>query len=442
MTQTTQVESVGFRTLGIVPQILEILDKVKFDTPTPIQAAAIPAAIAGQDILGIAQTGTGKTLAFGIPMIQYLAQKPGTGLVIVPTRELALQVEEELYKFSRKANLRTAVIIGGAAMGPQKQALRGEPAIIVGTPGRLMDHLQQGSLRLDDVAILVLDEADRMLDMGFAPQISQIVKSVPKERQTMLFSATMPDSISKLAHSYLKNPKRIEVAQAGTPAAHINQSVLMVPGDSKRSALQQLLSDHAGTVLVFSRTKHGARKICASVQGMGHHAAEIHSNKSLAQRREALDGFKSGRYRVLIATDIASRGIDVNNIELVVNYDLPDNLEDYVHRIGRTGRAGKAGKAISLVTPAERGDVRRIEKLIRQPLPLAPMGNFVPVRDVKLATDTFVRDGEGDERQDFDQPRGGRSFHKPFRSSGGGNGGGAGRPKKAWGARTAGHSFR
>ncbi len=368
----------SFTNLGIAPRLLDMIVQHKFKTPTPIQHQSIPSAIEGKDIVGIAQTGTGKTLAFGIPMIQRLSTLKGRGLVLLPTRELALQVDEVLQTFGRPLGVGTAVLIGGEAMGRQMQALRRQPRILVATPGRLIDHLQQGTVKLGDIQILVLDEADRMLDMGFAPQLSRILKTVPKERQTLLFSATMPSAIVKMAASYMHIPVRIEVAPAGTAAEHVEQEIIVVNRESKLPLLAALLKEYLGAVLVFSRTKHGAKKICRVLYQSGFTVAEIHSNRSLSQRREALSGFKAGRYRVLVATDIAARGIDVSNIELVVNFDLPDNSEDYVHRIGRTGRAGRKGKAISFATPDQRGNVRAIERLIRKTLTMVPLPASLP----------------------------------------------------------------
>ncbi len=323
--------------------------------------------------MGIAQTGTGKTLAFGLPMIQRLAQGSGKqkGLVILPTRELALQVNETLEKIGRPIGLKTAILIGGENMGKQIRMLRLNPHIIIATPGRLIDHLEQKTLHLTTVSILVLDEADRMLDMGFAPQIKRIMLTVPKVRQTMLFSATMPDEIVNLAKSFMSLPLRIEVAPAGTAIELVEQELFFVQREEKLALLQNLLKEYTGSILVFSRTKFGAKKIARTVRNLGHTASEIHSNRSLNQRIEALDGFKIGRYRVLVATDIAARGIDVSGIQLVINYDLPSTAEDYVHRIGRTGRAGMAGKAISFATPDQRAEVRGIERLIRTNLPVS-----------------------------------------------------------------------
>jgi ATP-dependent RNA helicase RhlE len=367
-----------FSNLGIAPKLLEILDKNKFITPTPIQAQSIPSAIEGKDLMGIAQTGTGKTLAFGIPMIQRLAQSGGQkkGLVILPTRELALQVDETLRKVGGSLGLRTAILIGGEAMNRQLRALKQNPHIVIATPGRLIDHLETTKLSLSNVSILVLDEADRMLDMGFAPQIKKILIKVPKQRQTMLFSATMPNEIVDIAKSYMNLPLRVEVAPAGSAVKTVTQELFFLDKAEKPHMLKNILSQYKGSVLVFSRTKHGASKIARIVRDMGHSATEIHSNRSLSQRIAALDGFKIGKFRVLVATDIAARGIDVTGIELVINYDLPATAEDYVHRIGRTGRAGLTGHAISFATPDQRGDVRSIERLIRKTLPVAKLPVF------------------------------------------------------------------
>lgn len=369
MTATTP-QSQSFEGLGIAPKLFQILVQNKFTIPTPIQLQSIPVAIEGKDVMGIAQTGTGKTLAFGIPMLQRLAQLKGRGLVILPTRELAIQVDESMQKIGKPLGLKTSVLIGGEPISRQIRSLRQNPHIIIGTPGRINDHLEHNSIDLSKVSILVLDEADRMLDMGFEPQIKRILAKVPKDRQTMLFSATMPDQIVKIATSYMKIPIRIEVAPAGSTARDVAQEVFFVARDQKISLLEKILNEHKGSILVFTRTKFGAKKIAHALRQLKHTSSEIHSNRSLAQRREALEGFKIGKYRILVATDIAARGIDVTGIELVVNYDLPENPEDYVHRIGRTGRAGRVGKAISLATPDQKYDVRSIERLIRVTLPI------------------------------------------------------------------------
>ena len=368
MTQTPPTDFFG---LGIAPNLLDVLQKLKYTVPTPIQAKAIPLGIQGQDLIGIAQTGTGKTLAFSIPMLQRISALKGKGLVLLPTRELALQVEETMRKLGFKFGLKTALLIGGASMHMQIQAVRKNPHVIIATPGRLLDHLQQKTVHLDQVKMLVLDEADRMLDMGFAPQINKILAVVPKDRQTLLFSATMPAEIARIASRHMKLPVSVEIARSGTAAERVEQELYVVSKQDKIHLLEKLLNEYHGTVLVFSRTKHGAKKITRDVRMMKHTVAEIHSNRSLAQRREALDGFKSGKYRVLIATDIAARGIDVTGIELVINFDLPDQAEDYVHRIGRTARAGRTGKAISFATPDQGSDIKQIERLVRVHLPIS-----------------------------------------------------------------------
>lgn len=363
-----------FNTLGIEPRILDVLSRAGFKTPTSIQHKAIPIAVQGKDIIGIAQTGTGKTLAFSIPLLQQLLKSgKGKGLIILPTRELAIQINETIQKIGRSFGIRTAVLIGGSSMYQQVREIRATPHVIIGTPGRINDHIEQRILNLSDVSILVLDEADRMFDMGFAPQIIKILQSVPKDRQTMLFSATMPDGIVKIATNHMKLPVRVEIARAGTTAEKVEHELFFVKKDQKIALLKKLLEEYKGSVLVFLRVKHSARKICNELRDIGITSAEIHSNRSLGQRREALDGFKIGRYRVLVATDIASRGIDVKNIELVVNFDLPENAEDYVHRIGRTGRAGTTGRAISFVLPDQGGKIRSIEKLTRLRLPVSKL---------------------------------------------------------------------
>lgn len=384
MNQTKQ--TLGFYNLGIAPNILAILDKLNFKVPTPIQEKSIPPAIEGKDMIGIAQTGTGKTLAFGIPMIQ-AALSGKEGLVVLPTRELALQVNEVFQKIGISLGIRTAVLIGGESIGRQIQALRRSPRIVIGTPGRIIDHLEQRTLSLKSVSVLVLDEADRMLDMGFAPQLKRILQVVPRDRQTMLFSATMPQDIVTIAKVNMKLPVRVEIAPSGTTVAKVTQELFFVEKNDKLRLLEKLLNEYRGSVLVFSRTKHGAHRIAGNVRAIGHTAAELHSNRSLGQRREALEGFKNGRYRVLVATDIAARGIDVKGIELVLNYDLPQSPEDYVHRIGRTARAGGAGHAISFATPDQRGDVRGIERLIRATLPLSKLPELPPARKIQIVPD-------------------------------------------------------
>jgi len=401
-------KALDFYGLGIAPKILDILDQLKFTTPTPIQLKSIPVTIEGKDIVGIAQTGTGKTLAFGIPMIQRLAQYKGKGLVLLPTRELAVQVDEHLKMIGQKIGLRTAVLIGGEPARKQIEVLRRNPHIIVATPGRLNDLLKQKVLHLNDIKILVFDEADMMFDMGFAPQIEMILKLVPKVRQTMLFSATMPPAILKIINQHMALPVRIEVAPAGTPAERVIQEMIMIKKEDKFTELEKILREYPGSILVFSRTKHNAKKICHKLTQLGHKAAEIHSNRSLSQRREALSGFKNGRYRILVATDIAARGIDVSGIELVLNYDLPDNSEDYVHRIGRTGRAGKAGRAISFAMPSQAKEIRDIERLIKKNIAVSRRG-----QGANMATGVKPSQGERSQNPRRFQAQGRRSEFQP-----------------------------
>lgn len=374
----------SFANLGISPSILKQIQKLGFNKPTPIQAQAIPIAILGNDLMGIAQTGTGKTIAFGIPLIHSLSQKKGTGLILLPTRELAIQVEQSLQAIGREFGLKTVVLIGGTPIGPQIRALAHKPQIIIATPGRLIDHINQKKVMLNDNRILILDEADLMLDMGFGPDINKIISTLPKkDRQTMLFSATMPTKIINLAKNYMRSPLCVEVAPAGTVAENIQQEVFIVPKIKKLALLEELLKQYQNKVLVFSRTKHGAKKITRALNDFGYRAAEIHSNRSLAQRSKALKDFKSNFRNILVATDIAARGIDVKDIELVINYDLPDDISDYIHRIGRTGRAGKNGKAISFAVPEQKRDLFAIEKLINFKLPIKPLPNL-PNKSEKL----------------------------------------------------------
>ncbi len=420
----------SFNGLNIAPNILEVLDREKFTVPTPIQASCIPSGVEGKDIIGIAQTGTGKTLAFGIPMIQRVIQNAGHGLIILPTRELALQVDETFQRIGRSLGIRTAVLIGGASMGLQKQMIRNRPNVVIATPGRLIDHLEHRTITLNTVKILVLDEADRMLDMGFAPQINKILLMVPKDRQTMLFSATMPTEIVKIATTHMQLPLRVEVAPAGTTADRVEQEVFIVNKADKIRLLEHILKESKGSILVFSRTKYGAKKITHAVAVMGHKSAEIHSNRSLAQRKEALEGFRNGRYRVLIATDIASRGIDVTGIELVINYDLPDDPSDYVHRIGRTARAGREGKAISFVEPSQSGAIRNIERLVRKQITRKPLPTSLPVAVVmpRIARDEErfgSRPPQGQNgRPSFSRGGRGGDHKRGARSGGGGRSGG------------------
>jgi ATP-dependent RNA helicase RhlE len=418
MLQSPQQPNISFDGLGIAPRILEILDRMRFAHPTPIQHKAIPIGIEGKDVIGIAQTGTGKTLAFAIPIIQHLSQRKGRSLILAPTRELALQINETFVKIAPSFGIRTVVIIGGASMDMQLAALRKSPRVIIATPGRLVDHIDRRTVLLADVSILVLDEADRMLDMGFMPQIERVLKVIPKNRQTMLFSATIPGEVVKIAAAHMKLPIHVEVAPSGTTAEGIIQELFIVRKSAKKELLLKLLERYRGAVLVFSRTKIGARKIAGFLRGTGHAAAEIHSNRSLSQRKEALEGFKTGRYRILVATDIAARGIDVIGIELVLNYDIPEDTENYVHRIGRTGRAGHEGRAISFATPEQGGDVRNIERLIKTALPVVehpgfPRERFTHYSSNRPQRHQFYTRRKDKQRRRKRYHRSGHNFNRP-----------------------------
>lgn len=359
-------EQIRFSDLGISDSLLAVLDNLKLEIPTPIQRKAIPVAIAGQDLIGIAQTGTGKTFAYGLPTLQRLGADKGQALVIAPTRELATQVEESFKTLGHSLGLKTALLIGGESLDRQLFHLRKKPHVVVATPGRLIDHLARRTFKLDQIKVLILDEADMMLDMGFAPQIKEILKQAPTDRQTLLFSATMPPAILSLAATFMRLPVSIEVAPPGTTAAKVDQEIFIINPEDRVAHLLKVLAYYKGSVLVFVRTKHGVKNLTARLQDLGHKAVEIHSNLSLNRRRLALAGFKSKKDRILVATDVAARGLDVSGIELVVNFNLPDNSDDYVHRIGRTGRADQPGKAITFATPSERREIKEIERLINK----------------------------------------------------------------------------
>lgn len=385
-----------FDGLGIHPTFLGMLERAGFTEPTPIQRQSIPVSVQGEDVLGIAQTGTGKTLAFGIPMVQRLVTEGGVGLVVLPTRELAVQVDRALMRIGKELGLRTALLIGGEAMGKQLRAVKASPHIYIVTPGRLIDHLEQKTVQLNAVRVLVLDEADRMLDMGFAPQLRRIMEAVPADRQTLLFSATMPDDIVDIAKKFMRTPVRVEVARPGTAASTITQEVVFVHRKEKMAVLRLLLQEEPGKTLVFTRTKFGAKKVAKAIRDWGMNSVEIHSNRTLNQRLAALQGFKTGKYQVLVATDIAARGIDASGIALVINFDLPAQAEDYVHRIGRTGRAGRAGKAIAVAAFEEKRDVRDIERLIGQMLPVRRMDGVeaLPEEAAPVRERSFSRGGD------------------------------------------------
>jgi len=367
------VTDVTFAALGVAEPILRALSAENYTHPTPIQARAIPALLAGRDLLGIAQTGTGKTAAFGLPLLQKLSighvpprPREAKALILAPTRELAVQIEDSLRIYGRFLNLKRAVILGGVSQNAQVNAMKHGVDILVATPGRLLDLVQQKHIRLDAVSVLIVDEADRMLDMGFIRDVRKIVAHLPKERQSMMFSATMPDDIVKLVGDMLKSPERIEVSPQSRTADRIDQKLYFVSMPQKRQLLAELLKDEAmNRVIVFTRTKHGANRVAEHLVKNGTKADAIHGNKSQNARQRALESFRSGNVRVLVATDIAARGIDIDDISHVVNFELPNEPESYVHRIGRTARAGGAGIAISFCDPSEREYLRDIERLIR-----------------------------------------------------------------------------
>jgi ATP-dependent RNA helicase RhlE len=361
-----------FADLQLSDVSLRSVDRAGFEHPTPIQARAIPPALEGRDVIGIAATGTGKTAAFLLPILERLSGKTGTrALVLAPTRELALQIGDELVRFARGRRVRGAVVIGGVGMGAQAQALRDGHEVIVATPGRLVDHLAQGNARLDRIEILVLDEADRMLDMGFKPQLTRILQKLPRARQTLLFSATTAGEVGEFSRSHLHDPVQVEVSRSGTTAARAEQRVFLCDQEEKLPLLLTLLAEDPLSTLVFTRTKRRADRVFKGVQRAGHKVARIHADRSQGQRRQALDGFKDGFYRVLVATDIAARGIDVTDIGHVVVFDLPHVPEDYVHRVGRTARAGAAGRASTFCSPEETGLLHDVERLTRAQLPRA-----------------------------------------------------------------------
>jgi ATP-dependent RNA helicase RhlE len=360
-----------FRSLGLEPRILRAIQEAGYTEPTPIQTAAIPQVLAGHDLIGIAQTGTGKTAAFTLPILTRLAtqppqQKPGTQvLVIAPTRELVVQIEENVRAYARHLRLRIATVFGGVGENPQKVALSEGADIVIATPGRLLDLMGRRFGNFSSLQFLVLDEADRMLDMGFLPSIRDIVRALPRQRQTLMFSATFSKEIEALTHQFQRSPKVVQIGRRANPAATVTQLVYEVPHDAKLNLLLHLLREPGlNMVLVFSRTKHGADRVARQLEQRGIRTGTLHSNRSQNQRLRALKDFKSGAVRVLVATDIAARGIDVDGISHVVNFDFPKHPEDYVHRIGRTGRALAIGEALSFATPEDHSALRALERFI------------------------------------------------------------------------------
>ena len=383
----------SFDSLGLSPALLRALTDQGYTEPTPIQAAAIPTVLAGRDILAGAQTGTGKTAAFALPLIERLftsevapnGKRKPRALILTPTRELAAQVHESIRTYGKHLRIFSTAIFGGVSMGPQMDALRRGLDLIVATPGRLMDHMERRTVDLSGIEILVLDEADRMLDMGFMPAIQKILGTLPKKRQTLLFSATFADEIKKLAGQFMRDPAEIQVAARNAIAATITHRVHPVDGAKKRDALFHLLAaDSRRQALVFSRTKHGADKLATFLEKSGLRTAAIHGNKSQGARTRALKDFKGGKVTILVATDIAARGLDIDQLPIVINYDLPTVAEDYVHRIGRTGRAGAEGLAVSLVAHDEAHLLRDIRRMLKQDIQIETIAGFEPSSPLNL----------------------------------------------------------
>jgi ATP-dependent RNA helicase RhlE len=420
------VTDVTFESLGVAEPILRALSAENYTKPTPIQTRAIPALLSGRDLLGIAQTGTGKTAAFGIPLLQKLSighvppqPKQAKALILAPTRELAVQIEESLRTYGRFLNLKLTVILGGVNQNTQVRNMSKGVDILVATPGRLLDLVQQRHINLGAVNTFIVDEADRMLDMGFIRDVRKLVAMLPRERQSMLFSATMPDDIVKLTHDMLRQPERIEVAPQGKTADRIEQKLYFVPMPQKRQLLSELLKDVAmNRVIVFTRTKHGANRVAEHLSRTGVVAEAIHGNKSQNARQRALDMFKTGKARVLVATDIAARGIDVDNISHVVNFELPNEPESYVHRIGRTARAGGDGIAISFCDSSERGYLRDIERIIR--MKIEPVAHELP----ELTEEQRRQQEEPRRPHGHNRGHGKPHGHKPGGHKGGGREGG------------------
>jgi ATP-dependent RNA helicase RhlE len=368
-----------FAELALHPTILQAISDAGYTAPTPIQRDAIPLAMKGRDIMGLAQTGTGKTAAFTLPIIDRLIDGPRRtrALILTPTRELCVQVEESFRKYATGAEIAVVAVYGGVPLEPQERKLRDGVDVVVATPGRLIDHLDRQNVVFDALEVLVLDEADRMLDMGFAPQINRIVDQIPAYRQTLLFSATMPPEVEALARKYLRKPIVVQVGVRSAAASTVTHAVYPVPREKKNALLVELLTAKVhDSVLIFSRTKHGADRIVRDLEKAGVSATAMHADKTQAQRTRALQDFKDGKTSVLVATDIAQRGLDISGITHVINYDVPQQAEDYVHRIGRTGRAAKEGDAYTFMSPDEIGMVRTIERMIGKPIPRVSVPGF------------------------------------------------------------------
>jgi ATP-dependent RNA helicase RhlE len=372
MEPTTEDQVTTFEELGLAPELLAAVRDAGYALPTPIQRDAIPLVLKGRDLMGLAQTGTGKTAAFTLPILQRLIGGPRRTrvLVLTPTRELAAQVEASFVNYAKHVDVDVIPVYGGVPLEPQERALRSGVDVVVATPGRLLDHLERQNIDFDALEFLVLDEADRMLDMGFAPQINRIVAQLPPYRQTLLFSATMPAEVEALARKYLRKPVVVQVGRRSEAASTVTHAVYPVPRERKSALLVELLrNDLMDSVLIFTRTKHGADRVVSHLERAGIQATALHADKTQAQRTRALEAFKLGEARILVATDIAQRGLDVSGISHVINYDVPQQPEDYVHRIGRTGRAAQTGDAFTFMSTDEIAMVRTIERMLGQPIP-------------------------------------------------------------------------
>jgi ATP-dependent RNA helicase RhlE len=369
-----------FSKLGLAPAILEGVKAMGYVDPTPIQLRAIPLVLSGKDVIGSAQTGTGKTAAFGLPILSKLGQHNAAGarvLILEPTRELAAQVETAFHDFARFTDLKTTVVFGGVGYGKQNDELRAGADIVVATPGRLLDHLEQGTLKLDKVEFLVLDEADRMLDMGFLPDVRRIVDKCPRARHTSLFSATVPPQIETLIQWAMHDPETIEIGARRTPAETVKHVIYPVSDTQKTDLLLELLNRvNYDSVIIFCRTKHGADRVANTLKRANHAVCVLHSNRTQKEREQALQGFREGKYEVLVATDIAARGLDIADVSHVVNYDVPQHPEDYIHRIGRTGRAEATGDAFTIMIAEDAPHVFAIERFISQTIPRVKLENF------------------------------------------------------------------
>jgi len=427
------VSEVTFADLGLAEPLLRALNAANYTVPTPIQARTIPALLQGRDVLGIAQTGTGKTAAFALPVLQHLHEskeraqpKSPRALVLAPTRELAVQIARSFDTYGRGLGLRLCTVVGGLGYGRQIETLSRGVDILIATPGRLLDLVERGNVKLGQVSFFVLDEADRMFDMGFIRDVRRIAASVSKNRQTLLFSATMPNDIAKLSSEILKNPEKVEIAPQGRTVEKIDQRVYFVNAANKRTLLNHLLSDEAlERVIIFTRTKRGANRVAEALEDRGVRSEAIHGNKSQNARQKALDNFARGKARVLVATDLASRGIDVQGVTHVINFELPADAESYVHRIGRTARAGASGIAISFCDGSERGQLKGIERLTNQRIPVVP----TPANEDMPAAPPVRARAEGDDRDDRrdERPREGRGGPRGGGPRGGGRNGGGGR---------------